>query len=113
MNQVILPAVILEYLDASNQHDIEGYARTFSNNGRIEEDSLGRDLVGKKEIVDYFTTYFVGTNTHTDIIGYTINDDIVDMRVLFKGDFAGKEVIGLYKFFLNNGRIEKLKCDLE
>lgn len=113
MNQVILPAVILEYLEASNQHDIEGYARTFSNNGRIEEDSLGRDLVGKKEIVDYFTTYFVGTNTHTDIIGYTINDDIVDMRVLFKGDFAGKEVIGLYKFFLNNGRIEKLKCDLE
>jgi hypothetical protein len=113
MTQLVLPAVVVEYLEASNRHDVEGYARTFSNNGRIEEDSLGRDLVGKKEIVDYFTTYFVGTNTYTDIIEYTVNDVVVDMRVLFKGDFAGNEVIGLYKFFLNNGQIEKLKCDLE
>ncbi|CAM4446024.1 hypothetical protein FHS16_003952 [Paenibacillus endophyticus] len=113
MTQVGLPSVVIDYLEASNRHDVEGYARTFSNDGRIEEDSLGRELVGTKEIIDYFKTYFIGTNTHTDIIEYTVIDEVVDMRVWFKGDFVGKKIIGLYKFFLNNGRIEKLKCDLE
>ncbi|MCM3628155.1 hypothetical protein M3194_12350 [Paenibacillus glycanilyticus] len=111
MKELDLPAAVIEYLEASNRHDIESYVRSFSDNAQIEEVSLGHTLVGK-EIENYFVTYFVRTNTHTDIIEYTINEEVVNMRVWFKGDFAGNEVVGLYTFFLNNGRIEKLKCDL-
>ncbi|ASS64931.1 SnoaL-like domain-containing protein [Paenibacillus sp. RU4T] len=113
MSQTDLPAVVLDYIEASNRHHVEGYVNAFSEHAVIEENSLGRNLLGRQEIADYFIAYFVKTNTITEIIDFTVNSDVVNMRVLFKGDFAGNEIIGVYQFDLKNGRIEKLKADLE
>jgi hypothetical protein len=113
MRDPVLPKVILNYIHASNAHDAEAYLNTFSDRGVIEEQSIGRDLIGREEIKDYFVTYFVKMQTHTEIIDYTVNHNVIDMRVLFKGNFAGKEIIGLYQFFLKDDQIEKLRADLE
>jgi hypothetical protein len=113
MSDLILPKVVLNYIHASNAHDVEAYLSTFSDSGVIEEESIGRDLIGREEIKDYFVTYFVKTQTHTEIIDYSVNNNVIVMRVLFKGNFAGKEIIGLYQFSLKNDQIEKLRADLE
>lgn len=112
MTNTGLPEAVERYVEASNRHDVEGYAGTFSEHGKIQEDSLGRDYVGKKEISEYFTAYFVETNTQTTILDYVVQEDEVHMNVLFKGDFAGKEAIGRYRFYLKQGRIEWLTADL-
>ncbi|MNO21366.1 SnoaL-like domain protein [compost metagenome] len=113
MSERILPEVVTRYLHASNDHDVEAYLNTFTEKAVIEEESIGRDLASKEEIRNYFETYFVKMNTHTEIIEYAVNDNAIDMRVLFKGDFPGKEIVGLYQFILRDGRIHKLKADLE
>jgi len=113
MSKQVLPEIILNYIDASNKHNVETYANTFSNDGIIEENSIVKEIIGKEEIKEYFTMYFVKTQTHTEIINYSVDKNFVDMRVLFKGNFAGKEIIGIYQFYLHNGQIVKLRADLE
>lgn len=108
-----LPQVIIDYIDASNAHNVEAYMNTFSNDAVIKEESIGSDLTGSAEIEDYFVTYFVKMNTRTEMISYTSNHNVIDMRVLFKGDFPGKEIIGTYQFSLENEKIVQLTADLE
>lgn len=113
MSERILPEVVTRYLHASNDHDVEAYLNTFSEKAVIEEESIGRNLASKEEIKNYFATYFVNMNTHTELIKYAVNENIIDMQVLFKGEFPGKEIVGHYQFTLRDGRIHKLKADLE
>lgn len=44
---------------------------------------------------------------------YSINDGVVSMKVLFRENFAGGEIVGLYQFSLKDGRIQKLTADLD
>jgi hypothetical protein len=113
MNKKNLPIVVTDYIDASNNHDIEAYISAFSEKAIIEEESIGKTLKGKEEIKNYFVNYFVETLTHTEIIDYEMNENFVDMKVLFKGNFAGGEIVGIYQFYLENKKIIKLKADLE
>lgn len=113
MTDLLLPQVIVNYIDASNAHDAKAYMNTFSYQAVIKEESIGRDLAGQTEIENYFVTYFVKMNTRTEIMSYSIQNHVVDMRVLFKGDFPGREIIGTYQFHVHNDKIEQLTADLE
>ncbi|ANS73886.1 hypothetical protein AWM70_04285 [Paenibacillus yonginensis] len=113
MKTETLPEAVQSYIDASNAHHIQHYIDTFSEHAVLIEESIGRDLAGKEEIKDYFVTYFVKTSTNTEILEYTINGHTVDMKVMFKGNFAGGEIRGLYRFELAGGKIIKLTADLE
>lgn len=112
-NEPSLPQVIIDYINASNAHDVEAYMNTFSDRAVIKEESIGSDLTSRAEIEDYFVTYFVKMNTRTEMISYTSKHNVIDMRVLFKGDFPGKEIIGTYQFCLENETIVRLTADLE
>ncbi|MCL6663894.1 MULTISPECIES: hypothetical protein [Paenibacillus] len=113
MRDSSLPKVVLEYINASNAHDVGAYLNTFTDNSVIIEQSIGRDLIGRGEIEHYFTTYFIEYDTHTEIIDFTIDNSVIDMRVLFKGHFPEGEIIGLYQFHLKDNHIEQLRADLE
>ncbi|OOM81111.1 nuclear transport factor 2 family protein [Clostridium sp. BL-8] len=113
MNKQALPKIIESYIDASNKHDVEAYVNTFSDSCEIQEKSIGSNLIGKNEVRNYFSTYFVGYETYTEIIEYYVKENFVDMRVLFKGNFPENEITGLYQFFIEEGKIVKLVADLE
>lgn len=108
-----LPQAVLDYIDASNNHDVEAYLNAFSESAVIEEASIGRDLRGKSEIRDYFVSYFIKYETQTEILDYSIEQNTVDMHVWFKGVFPGNEIGGFYRFVLEDGKIAKLLADLE
>ena len=109
-----LPQIISDYINVSNNYDTQGYLATFSEDAIIKEDSLGKALVGKKEIQHYFETYFINYQTQTKVLTYTTSDNIIDMKVLFTGNFPGEEINGLFKFTLNSsGFIANLEADLE
>lgn len=113
MNKQTLPVTISNYIDGSNLHDMQMYISTFADSAIIEEKSIGIDLKGREEIQYYFQNYFINYQTHTGIIEYEIKENVVDMRVLFKGDFPGKEIIGFYQFWIENDKIVKLVANLE
>ncbi|KQX44658.1 nuclear transport factor 2 family protein [Paenibacillus sp. Root444D2] len=108
-----LPEIVSDYIKASNEHDLESYMNTFADNGIIIEESIGSMLVGSQEIGGYFQTYFINYRTCTEILEYDVNNNVIDMRVLFTGDFPGNKVIGIYQFFLESDRIVKLRANLE
>lgn len=113
MSTKILPEIVATYIDASNRLEVKDYVATFALDATIKEDSIGKELVGRSEIANYFTTYFVNTKTHTELLDYTIKGDTVNMRVMFRGNFSGGEIVGLYHFLLKDGLIQELKADLE
>lgn len=109
-----LPQIITNFINAANNYDTQGFLATFSNDAIIKEDSLGKLLVGKNEIQHYFESYFIDYQTQTEILTYTTSENIIDMKVLFTGNFPGGEINGLFKFSLNDeGQISNLEADLE
>ncbi|WP_400245010.1 hypothetical protein AB3U99_01380 [Niallia sp. JL1B1071] len=109
-----LPQIISDYINVSNNYDTQGYLATFSDDAIIKEDSLGKILVGKKEIQHYFETYFINYQTQTEVIEYKVSQNTTNMKVLFTGNFPGEEINGLFKFTLTpSGFIASLKADLE
>lgn len=73
MSQTDLPAVVSDYIEASNRHDVKGYVNTFSEHAVIEEDSLGRNLQGRQEIASIQKTNVTGTiGLMQALIDYTI-----------------------------------------
>ncbi|WP_379135185.1 nuclear transport factor 2 family protein [Paenibacillus sp. sgz500958] len=113
MNKQTLPVSISTYIEGSNKYDMDMYLSAFSDSAMIEEKSIGQDLKGKVEIQNYFLDYFINYQTHTEIIEYKVKENVVDMRVLFKGSFPGNEIMGFYQFWLEDGKIIKLVADLE
>lgn len=111
-----LPEVILNYIEASNHYDENGYADSFTENGVIDEQSVGREFKGKEEIKEYFRDYFIDYETSTKIREYQIKDNVITVIVIFKGNFPNgdKGISGYYQFVLSpTGKIEKLIADLK
>lgn len=108
-----LPDIVSDYIKASNEHNMESYLNTFTKNAVIIEESLGSVLIGSQDIGNYFETYFINYRTSTEILEYNVNNNVIDMRVLFTGDFPQNKVIGSYQFLLENDQIAKLTANLE
>jgi len=111
-----LPEIISKYIEASNDFDETGYADTFIDNGVIDELSVGRKFEGEEEIKQYFRDYFIDYKTSTKIQEYQIKDNVVTVKVIFKGSFpnGGQGISGFYEFSLSpTGKIEQLIADLK
>ncbi len=113
MNENELLEVVLNFIKSSNMLDVNMYLSSFSDTAMIEEKSINNDLYGKEEIRRYFQDYFINYHTQTEVLNYKVKESYLKMRVQFKGDFTGNEVVGLYKFFIEDKRIVKLIADLE
>jgi hypothetical protein len=109
-----LHPIISKFMEMLNLHNSEGYAETFSRDAVINEISIGRTYEGEEEIKEYFIDYFIGYNTQTELVSYTNeNNDKVNVRVLFTGDFPGGETYGSFIFKIHDGYITYLEADLE
>ncbi|MER2174957.1 MAG: hypothetical protein ABS911_09780 [Carnobacterium sp.] len=111
-----LPRIISEYIEVSNAFDENGYASCFIDNGVIDELSVGRKFEGEEEIKQYFRDYFIDCKTSTKIQEYQIEDNVVTVKVIFKGVFpnGNQGISGFYEFSLSpTGKIEQLIADLK
>lgn len=111
-----LPGIVSRYIKASNTFDENGYSACFIDKGVIDEKSVGRKFEGMEEIKQYFRDYFIDYKTNTEIQEYQIQDNIVTIKVIFKGTFPNGDqgISGFYEFILSpTGKIEKLFADLK
>ena len=54
---------INEWIAAMNAHDTAAYLEFFTEDGVLDDPSVGRVYNGRSEIIDYFESYFIGYNT--------------------------------------------------
>jgi ketosteroid isomerase-like protein len=104
---------INQLIAASNAFDTSRYLDLFLPDAILDDRSVGRTFNGHAGIRQYFESYFVGYNTHTEKVELTITDEEnVHLEVSFTGDFPEGKVGGTFDLRLKNGKIAFAKADL-
>jgi len=104
---------INDWIDAANTFDSEKYLGFYLTDAVLEDPSVGRKFSGQKQVEDYFNSYFIGYNTHTQIVRLDISgENQVYLEVKFTGDFPEKEIGGTFEITIKNSKISYLKADL-
>ena len=104
---------INEWIKATNNFDTTKYLSFYLTDAILDDLSVGRKFLGHAGIEDYFNSYFIGYNTHTEIIGLKVlGEDQVYLEVNFSGDFPEGEIGGTFAITFKNNKISYLKADL-
>lgn len=104
---------INDWIEAGNTFDTEKYLGFYLADAVLEDPSVGRKFSGQKEVEEYFNSYFIGYNTHTEIVRLDISDENqVYLEVKFTGDFPEQEIGGSFEITIKNSKISYLKADL-
>src|SRR5690606_25650855 len=75
-------------ISASNAFDIEKYLSYYQSEAVLDDPSVGRKFEGHKGIHQYFDSYFIGYNTHTEKVKLKVIDEVTaHLEVQFTGDF--------------------------
>lgn len=79
---------IKNWVAASNAFDTEKYLGFYLPEAVLDNPSVGRKFEGHHGIKQYFDSYFIGYNTHTEQIKLNIIDEATaHLKVQFTGDF--------------------------
>jgi hypothetical protein len=79
---------IKNWISASNAFDIEKYLSYYQSEAVLDDPSVGRKFEGHKGIHQYFDSYFIGYNTHTEKVKLKVIDEVTaHLEVQFTGDF--------------------------
>lgn len=101
------------WIEAGNTFDTAKYLNFYLTDAVLDDPSVGRKFLGHEGIEDYFNSYFIGYNTHTEIVSLDIsNEDQVHLEVKFTGDFPEGEIGGTFDITFKNNKIYYLKADL-
>lgn len=104
---------INDWIEASNNLDTTKYLSFYLTNAVLDDPSVGKKFLGHEGIEDYFNSYFIGYNTHTEIIHLDISDETkVYLEVKFTGNFPEGSVGGTFETTFANHKISYLKADL-
>jgi ketosteroid isomerase-like protein len=105
--------LISGWIKASNTFDTKKYLSFYLPDAILDDPSVGRKFSGHAAIAAYFNSYFIGYNTHTEIVHMDISDEHqVHLEVKFTGDFPEGNIGGTFDFTFKNGKISCLKADL-
>jgi ketosteroid isomerase-like protein len=101
------------WIEAGNSLDTSKYLNFYLADAVLNDLSVGRKFLGHEGIEDYFNSYFIGYNTHTEIVRLKVlGDDKACLAVNFTGDFPEGEIGGTFDITFKNNRISYLKADL-
>lgn len=104
---------INDWIEAGNSLDTSKYLNFYLFDAVLDDPSVGRKFLGHEGIEDYFNSYFIGYNTHTEIVSLNISEeDQVHLEVKFTGDFPEGEIGGTFDITFKNNKISYLKADL-
>ncbi|MFC6095492.1 nuclear transport factor 2 family protein [Flavobacterium qiangtangense] len=108
-----LEKIIEGWITAGNSYDTEKYLDFYHENAVLDDPSVGRKFNGKKGIMEYYESYFIGYKTQTKIISIAIKDpDRASLEVEFSGDFPEGKLRGSFEFIFGEGKITHLSADL-
>lgn len=103
---------ITDWLEASNNYDINKYLDKYLENATLDDPSVGKKFTGHDGIKEYYTTYFIGYKTQTRLIKLTTGENTAHLEVDFTGEFPGGQIGGVFDFTFKNGKILEAKADL-
>lgn len=104
---------IKTWIAASNAFDIKKYLSYYQSEAVLDDPSVGRKFEGHKGIQQYFDSYFIGYNTHTEQVKLKIIDQHnAHLEVQFTGDFPEGKIGGTFDFEFNEGKIALVRADL-
>lgn len=104
---------IEEWILASNSYDTEKYLTYYAEDAVLDDPSVGKKFTGKKDIKQYFESYFIGYKTQTKKVALTVNDvNKAHLEVEFSGDFSEGKLGGTFNFTFKEGKIALVSADL-
>lgn len=104
---------IKNWIAASNAFDIEKYLSFYQPEAVLDDPSVGRKFEGHNGLQQYFDSYFIGYNTHTELVKLNVVDKgNAHLEVLFTGNFPEGKIDGTFDFKFKEGKIAFVKADL-
>lgn len=104
---------IKNWIVASNAFDSEKYLSFYLPEAVLDDPSVGRKFKGYNELQQYFDSYFIGYNTHTEQVKLiAIDEGNAHLEVLFTGNFPEGKIGGNFEFKFKEGKIAFVKADL-
>jgi len=82
-----IKSFISEWMRRSNAFDTEAYLEKYSEDAVLDDPSVGSKFIGHDGIRNYFTSYFIGYQTHTRLIKLDVHDNEAHLEVEFTGKF--------------------------
>ncbi|NTF40027.1 nuclear transport factor 2 family protein [Agrobacterium rubi] len=105
--------LIENFIRATNAFDVDGALSLFAVDAVIDDVSVGDAFVGTEGVRRYLERFFVGYNTHSELLSLESPDEFnAVVRLDFTGDFGHE--IGTLKIAANSaGLIQRIEADLE
>ncbi len=105
--------LVENFIRTTNAFDVDGALALFAVDAVIDDVSVGDAFVGTEGVRRYLERFFVGYNTHSELLSLENLDDFnAVVRLDFTGDFGHE--IGTLKIAANSaGLIERIDADLE
>ena len=105
--------LISDWIKSSNAFETKKYLSFYLPDAILDDPSVGRKFIGHAEIEEYFNSYFIGYNTHTEIVKMDISDEHqVYLEVNFTSNFPEGDIVGTFDLTFKDGKISYLKADL-
>jgi hypothetical protein len=78
----------------------------------LNDPSVGKTFRRHTGIREYFTSYFIGYNTQTELLKLNIYRNKAYLEVEFTGKFPEGKINGSFDFTFKGDKIESVKADL-
>lgn len=105
---------INDWIAAGNAFDTKKYLGFYLEDAVLDDPSVGSKFEGHAGIQSYFDSYFIGYNTHTELVKLSVTaENKAHLEVLFTGDFPEGKIGGTFDFTFKNGKIAFVKADLK
>lgn len=106
--------LINDWIAAGNAFDTQKYLSFYLEDAVLDDPSVGSKFEGHTGIKRYFDSYFIGYNTHTELVKLIITAaNKAHLEVQFTGDFPEGTIGGTFDFTFKNGKIAYVKADLK
>ena len=106
---VNLPEIIKQYVDASNQHDVQSIVSCFADDAIIHDE--GETHQGKPAIEAWVVKTIEKYNFQFKPLSITSGDTEVVVAMEVSGTFDGSPITVDYHFSIGNGKIVSLAVD--
>lgn len=104
---------INDWIAAGNSYDTEKYLDFYAVDAVLDDPSVGRVYKGRKEIKQYFDSYFIGYKTQTRLVSIEpLKQDQAHVAVKFTGDFPEGNIGGIFDLTFKEDKIIFVKADL-
>ena len=101
-----------EWVAVGNSYDKRKYLDMYLEDAVLDDPSVGRKFVGREEIGEYYSSYFIGYKTQTKVLKLLVDADKAHLEVEFTGDFPEGKIEGVFDFTFRDEKIAGVKADL-